>query len=250
MIYRTLTFFAPAAVLSAWATVMLQLVVSGRIHAMLSPMFRNDVLAASLLLYALSVAYLVFHDPVSAVPESLMPRGKELGRWLLLLLPVVLAASFSSTTLSASTLQNRAPTSADAMPSLSGESAENVQAALSSDPNQPVPLEVTDLITISHTDAQIQAFNGRKVRVVGLYQPDGSKLVRWIMWCCAADAMPVSVTVNGQTAGAAAITNKESPWAEVVGTVTFPSTLGHIVPQIEADSVQPAKEPDEPYLSP
>jgi uncharacterized repeat protein (TIGR03943 family) len=107
----------------------------------------------------------------------------------------------------------------------------------------------TNLITISRTPAQLQAFEGRKVRSVGLFVAEAGKapkLVRWIMWCCAADAQPAAVELSGNTSG----NWKDTQWLEVTGTAHFPSTLGHVVPQIEVDTITPTQEPDEPYLSP
>ena len=46
------------------------------------------------------------------------------------------------------------------------------------------------------------------------------------------------------------VAGKTSNGCEVTGTASFPSTLGHVVPHIEVDSIKPAQEPDEPFLSP
>jgi putative membrane protein len=135
------------------------------------------------------------------------------------------------------------------MPSWNAASQKSAQEALAADPNQPVPVEVTDLITLSRSPAQIAAFDGRKVRVVGLFVAQAGsapKLVRWIMWCCAADAIPASVELGGNVSG----NWKDTQYLEVVGTAHFPSTLGHVVPRIDVDTITPTQEPDEPYLSP
>jgi len=253
VIARQLSFFAPAAVMSAWATVMLHSIATGHIKQLLSPLFRNYVLVAAILLIALSVLYLFLYEPAaeSATP-ALAPisRFRQLGRWLVLLLPVVAASILSPSSLSGSTMQNRqldSTAGAIAMPTWNSASQANAKAAIDADPNQAVPVEVTDLITISHSPDQIKAFDGRKVRVVGQFSKQGGdKLVRWIMWCCAADAQPWSVALDGNTAG----DWKDQQWLEVVGTAKFPSTLGHITPQIEVDSMKTTQEPDEPFLSP
>ena len=135
------------------------------------------------------------------------------------------------------------------MPTWSSSNDANTKALLDSDPNQPVPVEVTDLIALSRAPEQMKAFEGRKVRVVGLLNraTGGDPMIfRWIMYCCAADAQPASVQLAGKTDG----DWKDTQWLEAVGTVRFPSTLGHVVPTIELDSIKPTGEPDEPYLSP
>jgi len=251
---RQISFFAPAAVMSAWGVVMLHTIASGHIKDLLSPMFRSYVLAASLLLFALSIVYLVLYQPVQESAPALAPAGRlrQLGRWIMLLLPVVLAAALSPSALGNKTLQNRSSfdptTGVTPMPSMGSTSQADVKAALAADPNQPVPVEVTDLVTISQTPAQIQSFEGRKVNVVGFIVNEGgrTKLVRWIMWCCAADAVPVSIELSGNTAG----DWKDTQWLQITGTAHFPSTLGHVTPHVDVDTIQPVKEPDEPYLSP
>ena len=252
MIARQISFFAPAAVMSGWAVVMLHTIATGHINRLLSPLFRNYVFIAAVLLIVLSALYILLYQPTEETAPALAPTGRlrQLGRWLVLLLPVIAASILSPAALSSTTLNNRASTAGvSAMPSWDAASQEKAKQVLDSDPNQPVPVEVTDLITLSRTPAQIQAFEGRKVQSVGLFvqQPGSSpKLVRWIMWCCAADAQPASVELTGNTSG----NWKDTQWLEVTGTAHFPSTLGHVVPQIEVESIKPTQEPDEPYLSP
>jgi putative membrane protein len=252
MIARQLSFFAPAAVMSAWATVMLHTIASGHIKQLLSPLFRNYVLVAAVLLIVLSALYLFLYEPAAETSTpALAPTGRlrQLGRWLMLLIPIIAAPMLMPNAFSASTTDKRwvaSPTGAMAMPSSSGDA--NAKAVIATDPNMAVPAEVTDLITISQHPDQIKAFDGRKVRVVGLFEnQDGNlKLIRWIMWCCAADAQPWSVSLGGNTTG----DWKNEQWLEVIGTAQFPSTLGHVVPHIDVDSIRPVMEPDEPFLSP
>ena len=252
MIARQISFFAPAAVMSAWATVMLHTIATGQINHLLSPIFRNYVLIAAFLLIALSALYLLLYQPTEQVAPALAPTGRlrQLGRWLVLLIPIVAASVLSPSALSNTTANMRGLNSTAgvaAMPSWNDASQLKAKEVVDSDPNQPVPVEVTDLITISHTPAQVQSFEGRKVRVVGLFDGEAApKLVRWIMWCCAADAQPAAVELTGNTSG----NWKGTDWLEVTGTAHFPSTLGHVMPQIEVDTITPTPEPDEPYLSP
>jgi putative membrane protein len=252
MIARQISFFAPAAVMSAWATVMLHTIASGHINRLLSPMFRNYVLIAAILLIVLSALYVLLYQPTVEAAPALAPTGRlrQFGRWLVLLVPLVAASILSPTALSNTTLNNRSSTAGvTPMPSWNAESQAKAKEVLDADPNQPVPVEVTDLITLSRSPAQIAAFEGRKIQTVGLFvaQPgDAPKLVRWIMWCCAADAQPASVELSGNFSG----NWKDTQYLEVVGTAHFPSTLGHVVPQIQVDSITPTQEPDEPYLSP
>jgi len=251
---RQISFFAPAAVMSAWATVMLHTYATGHLNHLLIPLFRNYVLAAAILLLVLSALYVVLYQPNAEAAPALAPTGRlrQFGRWLVLLIPVVAAAILSPDALSSSTLSNRGLNSTAGvapMPSWDAASQKSAQAAMAADPNAPVPVEVTDLITLSKSPAQIAAFEGRRVRSVGLFVAQAGsapKLVRGIMWCCAADVMPVAVDLSGNASGAW----KQEQWLEVVGKARFPSTLGTVVPTIEVESIKPTEEPDEPYLSP
>jgi uncharacterized repeat protein (TIGR03943 family) len=252
---RQISFFAPAAVMSAWATVMLYTVASGHINRLLSPMFRSYVIIAAVVLFLLSALHLFLYQPESpSTPITpVSSRLRPLGRWLVLLLPLLAASVLSPSALSSTTLTNRSldPTAGvTAMPSMSDKTNEEIKTAEVADPNQPAPMEVTDLITLSRSPEHMKSFVGRKVRTVGMVVNQGGspKLVRWIMWCCAADAQPASVELAGDIS---TVGKETAPkWYEVVGTAQFPSTLGHIVPQIEIETLKPAPEPDEPYLSP
>ena len=252
---RQISFFAPAAVMSAWGTVMFHAIASGHINRLLNPMFRSYVFIAALVLFLLSALHLMLYqpEPVTAEAKPSSNRLRQVGRWLVLLLPVFAASILSPSALSSTTLANRttfgSTSGVTPMPTMSATSNENIKVAEAADPNQPVPMEVTDLITVSHSPEQIKAFTGRQVRTVGfVVGPSGQsqKLVRWIMWCCAADAQPVSIELGGNVSGSW----KDTQWIEVIGTAEFPSTLGHVIPQIDVTSMKPTQEPDEPYLSP
>jgi uncharacterized repeat protein (TIGR03943 family) len=251
---RQLSFFAPAAVMSAWATIMLHTIATGHINRLLSPMFRNYVLVAAVLLIVLSALHLMLYQPDAATAPALAPRGRlrQFARWLVLLVPLLAASILSPSALSSTTADMRgldSTANVTPMPSMGTATEENVKSELSADPNQPVPVEVTDLITVSHSPDQIKAFDGRKVRTIGfmVHQPGKTpKLVRWIMWCCAADAQPASIELGGDLSG----NWNETQWLEITGTAHFTSTLGQVIPRIDVDTIKPAQEPDEPYLSP
>jgi uncharacterized repeat protein (TIGR03943 family) len=253
-IARQISFFAPAAVMSAWATVMLHTYATGHLNRLLIPLFRDYVLTAAILLLLLSALYVLLYQPTTESGPALAPTGRlrQFGRWLVLLVPLVAASILSPSALSSTTMLNRGLDSTAGvtpMPSWDAATQKSAQEALAADPTQPVPVEVTDLITLSRSPEQMKAFDGRKVSSVGLVvsQPGSApQLVRFIMWCCAADAQPASVELGGNVSG----NWKQDQWLEVVGTAHFPSTLGHVVPRIDVDTITPTQEPDEPYLSP
>jgi len=248
---RQLSFFAPAAVMTAWATVMLHTVASGRINELLSPMFRNYVIICATALIAFSVLYLVLFQPAQKTSFASTGTMRQLGRWLVLLVPVIAAAVFSPSAFSSTTISKRMdPNASYQMPTWYDKNKQVSQAVTESDPSQAAPVEVTDLIQLGQHPDQAKAFADRKVRSVGhiIAAPGGSpKLARLIMWCCAADAVPVTVELHGNVAG----TFKDDDWLEVIGTAQFPTGKdGKTIPIINVDTVTPTQEPDEPYLSP
>jgi len=250
---RQLSFFAPAAVMTAWATVMFHTVASGRINELLSPMFRNYVITSAALLLAFSVLYLLLFQPTMKTGPALAPTGsaRQFGRWLMLLLPVIAAAVFSPSAFSSTTISKRLdPNASYQMPTWYQSNKQVSQAVLATDASQDAPVDVTDLITLSQHPDQAKAFENRKVVSVGhiIAGANGSapKLVRLIMWCCAADAMPAVVQLNGDVKGAW----KDDDWLQVTGTARFPTTNGKVTPVIDVDSIAPTQEPDEPFLSP
>lgn len=243
---RSLLFLAPAAVMSAWATVMLHTLLAGHINRLLSPMFRSYVGIAGGALLVLSVLHLLLYQPNAIRVSS---PWRQLGRWLVLLVPVVAASVLSPAALSSTTarLRSAGPNGVAAMPSMSAASAASAKEALDTDPNLPAPLQVTDMITVSHSPDMIKKFEGRQVHIIGLFAAGNPpKLMRWIMWCCAADAAPASVKMTGQIGGPW----KDQQWLDVVGTAHFPSTMGTATPEIEVVTAKPTDEPDEPFLSP
>jgi uncharacterized repeat protein (TIGR03943 family) len=240
---RQLLFLAPAAVMSAWATVMLHTLLVGHINRLLSPLFRSYVGIAGGTLLVLSVLYLLLYQANAGRAVS---SGRQMGRWLVLLVPLLAAAALSPDGLSSATAHLRS-TSTNGVPALPRMSDAGAVDALDTNPDLPAPMQVTDLITVSHTPALLKKFDGRAVHVVGLFSSGSPpKLLRWIMWCCAADAQPASVKLVGSLGG----TWKDQQWLDVTGIARFPSTMGQPIPEIDVTAVKPTDEPDEPFLSP
>ncbi len=160
---RQISFFAPAAVMSAWATVMLHAFASGHLNRLLSPMFHSYVLIAAILLLVLSALYLLLYQPTEETTPALAPTGnlRQFGRWLVLLIPVVAASILSPSALSSTTMNNRSSTAGvAAMPSWNQVSQQKAKEVLDADPNQPAPVDVTDLITISRSPEQMAGLRG------------------------------------------------------------------------------------------
>ncbi len=138
---RQLSYFAPAAVMTAWATVMLHTVASGRINELLSPMFRTYVIIAAAALLAFSVLYLLLFQPTQKTASAFAPTGtlRQLGRWLVLLLPVIAAAVCSPSAFSSTTISKRLdPNASYQMPTWYDKNKRVSQAVTDSDPSQAI----------------------------------------------------------------------------------------------------------------
>ena len=116
------------------------------------------------------------------------------------------------------------------------------------------PLPAADPVTTTLTDYATRAIwdegrslQGRRVRMVGFVSPrpgGGWHLARLVMSCCAADARPVKVVVQGGQSFPA------DSWVAVTGTyggMDDAAIRSEKIPVIRADSVEAVRAPSEPY---
>jgi len=104
----------PAATLVAWGVILIHFFFSGRIAALLHPMFRPFVLISGIILVLLAVGLLFAPDDAALCCDD-DGCGHLIGRitagrittFLILLLPICAASAFSSDGFSASTILNR-----------------------------------------------------------------------------------------------------------------------------------------------
>jgi uncharacterized repeat protein (TIGR03943 family) len=120
-----------------------------------------------------------------------------------------------------------------------------------------IPLTVSEFVgrALYDSDASLQ---GVPVRLVGMAGPDpaapagGFLLIRFAMFCCAADAVPMRVHIRDRLASHPA----EDTWVEVVGTwrpaPPLPPTRFDLsmMPTVDAVSVRTVSQPADPYDPP
>jgi uncharacterized repeat protein (TIGR03943 family) len=115
----------------------------------------------------------------------------------------------------------------------------------------PVTVTLTDYATRAIWD-QGRSLQGRRVRMVGFVSSrpgGGAYLTRLVITCCAADARPIKITVQG---GSDAQGLAVDSWIEVVGSyggLDAAAGKSGQVPVIKADSVRRVPAPSEPYES-
>lgn len=124
--------------------------------------------------------------------------------------------------------------------------------------NSPLPVSSAsadakgETMSIGAIAQHFQRLIGQRVVTDGRVYRDDSvpggqlQIYRFVVVCCAADAMPVQVVVKApDTAGL-----KNDQWVRVAGTVGSMQQDGSPVPMINATRVTPIPAPQEPYLSP
>jgi uncharacterized repeat protein (TIGR03943 family) len=112
----------------------------------------------------------------------------------------------------------------------------------------PVPTTLADYATRAIWD-QGRSLQGRRVRLVGFVSPrpgGGYYVTRLVITCCAADARPIKIAVQGS---AGQVTTDS--WIAVTGSYDGmdAGAKQEQIPIIRADVVEPVKVPSEPYES-
>ena len=112
-----------------------------------------------------------------------------------------------------------------------------------------VPMDLSEFTYRALYDER-HSLNGVRVRLLGFVAPnhgDGYLLARFAMYCCAADAEVVEVTVHGDPVKRAA-----DQWLEIEGRVVPSGKVAdpgasNAVPVLVADAVRPVAPPKDRY---
>jgi len=214
-----------------------------------------------LLLAGFSLAGVAFICLISSL-RSPPPRRTETGKLahrpghllgrtleLMLLVPIVLMAVTPPAPLGAAAAEMRSRSSMAPTTSVFPPLPQPVMGA--------VPLTVSDFVGRALYDVD-GSLRGIRVRLVGLVAsdpgapPDGFRLVRFAMFCCAADAIPMRIHVRGARSRYFPVDS----WVEVIGAwrPTPPGPAGtfdpSMMPTLDAVGVRSVPEPSDPYDPP
>ena len=111
-----------------------------------------------------------------------------------------------------------------------------------------IALEVSDLLYSQTEDSLRKLFSGKTIEVIGQYLPGSDKsefrIVRMFIWCCAADARPISVPVKAQ----GPVTVADMSWVKVIGQPEFEPNGDRTKVVLKAAQVQPTDPPAEAML--
>lgn len=272
----------PCATLATWSAVLLYFYFSHRINTLLHPTFRPYTLAAGIIMLLLAACFVFFPVNIDACAEDDF-AAKSFGRqtkgrilaFLVLLVPICAAASFSPGGFSASFIDNhqvsvlpvrpKTATTPYVEPPLPSNGPADAQTpAQSSQPPAPetdeIPrskegnmiVQVVDVLYAAQDSSLQGDFKGQTIEMIGQLMPDTMnnpngnrfKLVRMFIVCCAADARPVAAIVESP----AKPTGAEMSWIKVVGTVEFPVENGRTIAVVKASKVEAVDPPEETML--
>lgn len=147
-----------------------------------------------------------------------------------------------------------------APPALSSFSASRSGTALSAAANSSIPpLPAGDPVRVSVLDYASRAVYGHGTSLAGRHLTlsgflvsgagNGWYLTRMVITCCAADAQPIKVGLDGTIPGGLRAGN----WIEVTGTYTSrtvkDSVNGEDIPYLHAATVKPIPAPEQQYVS-
>lgn len=220
----------PAIVYVIWLNAYYWLLKGGRYKAFIQPKFWPLLILALLLLLAFSAAFISQFSLKSRRPLKFDAWAKA----AILMMPVFFLLTIYGRSLGTDAFSKRALNT--------GQSVIQRDANQLKLPSRTSTGQATSLLNLL---ADAEKFDGKRVTAEGMvYRSVKSgdntfMLFRFAVVCCAADAMPLSVTVK-HTANEALINDA---WVRVDGIFTIETSNGKQVPSIAADIVQPIPPP-------
>jgi uncharacterized repeat protein (TIGR03943 family) len=234
--FAVLTLSLPAIIYITWLAAYYWLLEAGRYKAFIQPRLWPLLVMALVFLLAYIAAF-ISHFPGESGSVS------KSDRWLqaaILFVPVVFLGAIYGQSLGTHALTKRA-LDTDQPLTITGFSPQG------SPPTTDAPTSsLLELMT--HT----AHFNGKRVAAEGMvYRKEHSdrnkfRLFRFLVVCCAADALPLVVRVNSKIAGKF----DNDDWVRVEGIFRFEMVDDRKVASIAADSIRriPSPPPEKRYL--
>lgn len=257
--------FAASGILAVWGIVLGHFYVSGRIASYLHPSFQVYTALSGLALLLLALA-LLLTTPGGATNHAL--SGMKTIPLLILTIPLLAATQLSPSNFGATAVMNRgmvdniadlpgfSPAHEPGLPNADGSVAEGTMMDpslyLKKNAQGHIMAEAVDLLYAAAEPTMREDFENKQVEVKGQFlpalngNPDGDRfnLTRLFVMCCAADARPVSISVQS----APAIDLPKMTWITVRGRATFPVEGGKRMPVIIAESVTESDPPEESFI--
>jgi uncharacterized repeat protein (TIGR03943 family) len=231
-----LAYAIAPGVLFTWGGIFLYLYLSGRVRALLNPLFWPVELAGGMLLVAGALGYLLLFQPTRFDLSRKAGRA-GIAQALVLIVPLAWAVALAPNSLSAQALERRAGLSGARMAAQAGAPAPAGAA-----------LTLVDFAAAAYYPQQIPATTGRTVHFLGQYFPGHAegefRFCRVLISCCAADATPIYLHIVGPAPKV-----EELQWIDVEGETFFRRNADdEWEPCLKLKSVVPAQPPPDPYL--
>lgn len=239
-------------VFGTWGTALAILVATGRTTVFLRPEFVWTLGAAAVISFGFLFAALRW------------PMDLPVLRLGILLLPLLHIAASDQGALSSAVFRNRfigqeiqlsANSTATAKPSMQTDSIpdQDINRAFAGDDTQAITPE--SQVTLLQLIRAPEHFQGKKITVLGLALKDrklaehfgpghDTALYRFVVACCAADALPVTVAVTSD----GPLDFARDQWVEVEGVFELIPHNGKTVPIITGARFKPVDPPADPYL--
>jgi hypothetical protein len=165
--------------------------------------------------------------------------------WLVLLVPLLVAAYKAPSSFSSVAVIQRANSEPPSTFSLRGTSS-----TLPDPSGRPVYHEVSGILDMGDRPELTKIWEGKKVRTVAQFFPgeeEGTfRVVRFFMWCCASDSTALPVVVRGTDPLVSEL--KTMDWCDVTGTLRVKQTDKGPRAEIELDTITRSQRPAEPFL--
>jgi uncharacterized repeat protein (TIGR03943 family) len=244
-----------ACTLIGLGTVFLSFYWTGRIQQYLNPLFRPFVLVGGILTFIMGLICLLAlpsehccdHRHASRLSVSLASFG-------LICVSVLAGSTFSKDAFDQQIFVNRGSMDEDSRLSsgfasnagFPADSKNGIVRDLKAEDN--VAVEITDLLRAKTVEPLRNFIAGKNVTVVGQFvsgrTEQNFRLTRMFIWCCAADARPIHVTVEVS----APVDVPDLQWVKVIGRPEYSFADGHAHLLVKAYSVMPVKAPKDAML--
>jgi len=267
------------AALGVWGTVLTYIFFSGRVEDYLHPTFIPGVGVSGVLLLGIAALILLTtesdgHDHACCDHDHDTGVFATITRLCVVVVPIIGAAVVSPGEFSATLVRNRGMvTSVKDLPGYQPGGGTFVEPALptADGPGDPadtevysafdylprdeegrVEAEIIDLLYAAEEPTIRADFENESISLTGQVlpadqnNPDGSRfnLIRFMILCCAADARPVNVLVQGELPADI----QEMEWVNIKGRATFPVEGGRSTAVVQAEAIQRTEPPKASFI--
>jgi putative membrane protein len=217
-----------------WAGALAWLLVTGRYQDFLRPGFWALLLWGLVVLVLLGGALVLF-------PRSLDSMSRGAALWIrlgVLIVPLIYVFAEQGRPLGSQALKNRF-----FEPRFMERLARSVPKQVETENPHVTLLEILQ---------NFQAYQGRKITTEGMVHrdevvpPKHFLVFRFLIFCCAADALPAGALVSGKDADSFA----QDSWVRVEGVLGLKKVGDLLFPLIQADRITKISPPKNPYLFP